>query len=172
MAFRTMRRNKQELSSEACNEVLLRNTAAVLSVQGDDGYPYGVPISYAFDGSRIIIHSALAGHKVDAIAANPKVSLCIIDRDDVVPQEYTTYYRSVIVFGKARIIADEQEKRSALQAFAAKYTPDDEKGRLQEVEKTLHRVCLIEVLPEHVTGKEATELARARMHAATRSSAV
>lgn len=95
---------------------------------GDDGYPYGVPISYAFDGSRIIIHSALAGHKVDAIAANPKVSLCIIDRDDVVPQEYTTYYRSVIVFGKARIIADEQEKRSALQAFAAKYTPDDERA--------------------------------------------
>lgn len=91
-----------------------------------------------------------------------KVSFCVIGQDKVVPQEYTTHFRSVIVFGKARILDDEDEKRSALEIFAAKYSPDHEQGRLQEIERMFNQVCAVELAIEHMTGKEAIELAKAK----------
>lgn len=160
--FREMRRNKQELSQAACEAVLERNTAAVLAVNGDEGYPYAVPLSYFFDGERIIIHCAKSGYKLDAIVRDGKVSLCVIDADDIVPEEYTTYYRSVIIFGHARVVDDDEERRRVLSYFAAKYTPDDPDGCAREVDKTLARVCMVEISIDYMTGKEAKELVKAR----------
>lgn len=120
--FREMRRNKQTLSREESIAVLNRGTSGVLAVSGDDGYPYAVPLSYAYHGSRLYFHCAKSGHKLDAIARNQKASFCVIDQDNVVPHEYTTYFRSVIVFGTARIVEDEAEKKRALEILAAKYS--------------------------------------------------
>ena len=158
--FREMRRKRQALPIEESIAVLNRGTSGVLAVSGDDDYPYAVPLSYVFCGSRIYFHSARSGHKLDAIARNRKASFCVIDRDDVVPQENTTYFRSVIVFGKARVLDDEDEKRAALESLAARYSPDHEQGRLQEIEKQFRQVCLVELAIEHITGKEAIELIR------------
>jgi len=91
------------LTDEAV-KILQSATSGVLAVCGDDGYPYAVPLSYVYADGKIYFHSALQGHKIDAIRSNPKVSFCVIDKDDIQPQEFTTYFRSVIVFGKARII--------------------------------------------------------------------
>lgn len=157
--FREMRRSKQALSLEETVQILSSGTSGVLAVSGDDDYPYAVPLSYVYHDNKIYFHCAKAGHKLDAIARNEKVSFCVIDKDQVVPDEYTTYFRSVIVFGKARIIEDEAEKRSALEILAVKYSPGHEaERRLQAIEKDINRTCMIEVAIEYMTGKEAIEL--------------
>jgi len=162
--FREMRRKNQALSLEECILILNNGTSGVLAVSGDNDYPYAVPLSYVYHDSKIFFHCAISGHKLDAIARNEKVSFCVIDQDKVVPQEYTTYFRSVIVFGKARILEDEAEKRSALEKLAARYSPDYEQGRLREIDKQLKRVCVVELAIEHMTGKEAIELVRTKQH--------
>ena len=87
--FREMRRKKQALPESECFAVLDRNTAGVLALSGDGGYPYAVPISYVRDGGRILFHSAKSGHKLDAVARCERASFCVIDQDHVVPEEYT-----------------------------------------------------------------------------------
>lgn len=87
----------------------------------------------------------------------------MIDKDQVVPQEYTTYFRSVIVFGRVRILEDTAEKESALKQLAAKYSPDHEQGRLRAIARQLNQVCLIELTIDHMSGKEAIELVKANL---------
>lgn len=156
--FCEMRRKNQMLSVDECEEVLGRGTSGVLAVSGEDGYPYTVPMSYVYQDSKIFFHCAAGGYKLDCIAYNNKVSFCVIDKDQIVPEKYTTYFRSVIVFGKARILTEENEKRKALERLAEKYSPDYREGYLQEIDRQLGRVCMLELAVEHMSGKEAVEL--------------
>lgn len=157
--FREMRRKKQVLSLEENIQVLNRGTSGVLAVSGDDDYPYAVPLSYVYHDNKIFFHCAKAGHKLDSIIRNEKVSFCVIDKDQIVQEKYTSYFRSVIVFGKARILEDDVEKRNALEILTAKYSPDQEKShQLQAIEKEYKIVCMIELTIEHMSGKEAIEL--------------
>lgn len=158
--FREMRRKKQLLSKEETIKIMERGTSGVLALLGDDDYPYAIPISYVYCDSKIYFHSAKSGHKIDAIMKFAKASFCVIDQDHVVSEEYTTYFRSAIAFGKVKVIENEEEKRSAIEKLAAKYTPDNEEGRLKEIEKDYSRLCMIELDIEHMTGKEAIELAK------------
>lgn len=159
--FREMRRKKQKLSKEMCAEILNRGTSGVLALEGDEGYPYAVPISYVYDGEKLYFHSARSGHKLDAIRRNPKASFCVIDKDQIVPEEYTTYFRSVIVFGEIRILENEEEKRDAIEKLAVKYAPDDsEENRRQAIDREWKPLCMLEMRPEHMSGKEAIELVR------------
>lgn len=157
--FREMRRKRQLLPSEKSVAILERMTNGVLAVHGDDGYPYAVPVSYVYAGGRIYFHTAKEGHKVDAIVRNAKVSFCVVDQDDVRPAEFTTYFRSVIAFGKARVLTDEAEKRAALELLADKYSRG-EPGLEAEIEKGFSHLLMVEVEVEHLTGKEAIELVR------------
>lgn len=160
--FREMRRKKQELSPEECVEILERGTSGVLAVSGDEGYPYAVPLSYVYCDSKIYFHAAKTGHKIDAIRRSNKVSFCVIDCDNIVPEEFTTYFRSVITFGKARILEEDGEKRNAIEKLAAKYSPDQEEGRQKEIDKEFSLLCMIELSIEHLTGKEAIEFVKAK----------
>ncbi|AHM56044.1 pyridoxamine 5'-phosphate oxidase [Peptoclostridium acidaminophilum DSM 3953] len=99
--FREMRRKKQLLSPEDTIAVMDRCTNGVLACLGDEEYPYSVPLSYVYFNDKIYFHSAKAGHKIEAITKYPKVSFTVIDKDTVVGNEYTTYFRSVIAFGKS-----------------------------------------------------------------------
>ncbi len=161
--FREMRRKKQALSSEQNSTVLNRATSGVLAVSGDDGYPYAVPLSYAYHDNKLFFHCAKTGHKLDAIARNEKASFCVIDRDQVVQEEYTTYFRSVIVFGRARVLTDDAERRQALEMLAEKYSPDLAAGRHQQtIDKEFNAVCVVELTIEHMSGKQALEPVRDR----------
>ena len=142
--------------------ILKENTSGVLSVYGEDGYPYGVPLSYVYADGKLYFHSAKDGHKIDAVRNNNKVSFTVIAQDNIVAEEYTTYFQSVIAFGTARILEQDDEKRTAIEQLAEKYMPDLKEGRLQEIEKEFHRLCMIEVTIDSLTGKEAIELVRAR----------
>ncbi len=163
--FRKMRREKQALTRAESDGVLERGTSGVLALAGDDGYPYAVPISYAYDRQtgKLYFHCARSGHKLDAIRRSPKASFCVIDRDQVVPAEYTSYFRSVIAFGRMRILEDEGERREAIERLALKYAPEDSPDhRCAEIERFWETLCLLELTVEHCSGKEAKELVRAR----------
>ena len=159
--FREMRRKKQLLSDTQCIEILQRGTSGVLALHGDDGYPYAVPLSYVYDDFKLYFHGAKVGHKIDAIKSCDKASFCVIDQDIVVPEEYTTYFRSVIVFGKIRILEDETEKREAIEKLADRYYPDGtESRREQEIQKAGNALCMLEFSIAHITGKETVRLAK------------
>ena len=160
--MREMRRSRQLLSREDCESILNKQTSGVLSVYGDDGYPYGVPLSYVYADGKLYFHSAKTGHKIDAVRKNNKVSFTIIAQDNIVPEEYTTHFRSVIVFGRVRILETDTEKRAAIEQLAEKYMPDLKEGRLQEIDREFSRLCMLELTMDHMTGKEAIELVRAR----------
>ncbi|MCI8552077.1 MAG: pyridoxamine 5'-phosphate oxidase family protein [Lawsonibacter sp.] len=161
--FRELRRKKQLLSRSVAEDILNRKSSGVLALSGDDSYPYAVPLSYVFDGETLCFHCAKAGHKLDAIRHSEKASFCVIDKDEVVPEEYTTYFRSVIAFGRVRILENEREKRAALEKLALKYAPDStQEERHGEIQREWPHVCVLEMKIEHMTGKEAIELVRAR----------
>ena len=156
--FREMRRKKQELTEERTIEVLNRCTAGTLAVIGDGGYPYSVPLSYVYDGGKIYFHCASEGHKLDAINKDSRVSFSVIDNDQIVQEKYTTYFRSVIVFGKAHVIEDQDAKRTALEKLALKYSPDYREGIADEIDGSFKAVRMVQIDIEHMTGKEAIEL--------------
>jgi nitroimidazol reductase NimA-like FMN-containing flavoprotein (pyridoxamine 5'-phosphate oxidase superfamily) len=158
--FREMRRNKQLLSSEDAVAVMDRCTNGVLACIGDEDYPYAVPLNYVYTDGRIYFHAGKAGHKIDAIAKNPKVSFAVVDEDTIVSEEYTSHFRSVIAFGKARI-ANGDERLKAFTALVEKYSgdrPEDEK-RKEVADCTRAHIIAIDV--EHMTGKEAKEFIKA-----------
>ena len=161
--FREMRRKNQALDAQACSAVLDCGTSGVLAVLGDEGYPYAVPLSYAREGDRLYFHCAKAGHKLDAIRREPKASFCVIDQDEVVPEKYTTYFRSAIAFGRVRELTDDAEKRRAIELLARKYAPDDtDEHRTRAIEGEWAPLCMLEMRIEHMTGKEARELVMRR----------
>ena len=163
MMFREMRRKRQELTNAECVEILKRNTSGVLAVSGDDGYPYAVPLSYVYDGGVLYFHCAKSGHKIDAINRLDKVSFCVVDQDNVVPEEYTTFFRSVIVFGRASVINQDDEIRNAIEKLAIKYYPDDSKtNRDFFINKEYAALRMVKIEIEHMTGKEAIELVKKR----------
>ena len=116
-------------------------------------------MSYVYADGKIYFHSAVQGHKMDAIRQHPEVSFCVVEQDRIVPAEFTTYFRSVIVFGKARILTDEVEKRAALLRLAEKYS-SGESGMQDVIDKGFDHLVMVEITIEHMTGKEAIELVR------------
>ena len=161
--FRELRRRRQALSAEETAAILRRGTHGVLALAGDGGYPYAVPISYVYDGENLYFHSARAGHKLDAAAREERASFCVVDQSRVVPEENTNYFRSAIVFGRIRVVEDEAEARSAMDRLAEKYAPEStEERRAAAVEKAWRSLCVLRLTVEHMSGKEAIELVRAR----------
>ena len=159
--FRPMRRSAQALDSAACVEILERGTSGVLALAGDGGWPTAGPLSYAFDGEKLYFHCAREGHKLDAIRREARASFCVVDRDDVKPAEYTSYFRSVIIFGRVRVLEDEAQKRAAIELLARRYFPEDSaEGRRRAIEREWAGLCMLEMDIEHMSGKEAKELAR------------
>jgi nitroimidazol reductase NimA-like FMN-containing flavoprotein (pyridoxamine 5'-phosphate oxidase superfamily) len=154
--FREMRRSKQLLPADETAAVMNRCTNGVLACWGDEGYPYAVPLSYVFHENKIYFHSAKTGHKLDAISRNPKVSFSVVDEDTIVSGEYTTYFRSVIAFGNARI-AEGDERLRAFAALVEKYSGDQpaENKRREIAECEQAHVVAIDI--DHITGKQAKE---------------
>ena len=160
--FREMRRKQQQLSPRENDEILRRCTSGVLAVTGDDGYPYAVPLSYVYQDGKLWFHGAVTGHKLDAVLQNDKVSFCVIDQDEVVPEKLTSAYRSVIVFGRARVLEDEAEIRRAARWLGEKYDPANSSDMDREIDQAIHRMRMIRLDIEHMTGKEGIVLTQTR----------
>lgn len=157
---RTMRRFKQQLSAGEVERILQTGKYCVMAVSGDDDYPYAVPVNYVYDGTSIYIHSAVQGHKIDALKRNPKCSLCIVDKDDVIPEEFTSYFRSVIAFGTVHFVESTDEKIAALRLLGDKYSPGIDPDA--EIYRFIKTVSIVRIDMDSITGKEAIELTRTR----------
>lgn len=155
--FREMRRFKQQLSKEECEAVLEKEKRAVLSVIGDDGYPYGVPINYFYDKERgsIVFHSAKVGHKVDAMEADDRVCFTVFEKEGEPTEDWSYFVNSVICFGRA-VELEGAEKERAARLFGAKYFPTAEELEA-EMGEPFTRVRITEIKIEHMSGKHVHE---------------
>lgn len=156
MAFRPMRRSRQQLSPAETEEILLGGSTGVLAVNGDGGYPYAVPVNYVYRDGKIYFHGAVTGHKFDAMARDGRVCFCVIGRDQVVPEELTDYYQSVVVFGRVRLLAG-RELVSAANALGLRFY-DAPAAVARYVQDSLPHLACFELTPEHVTGKQGKGL--------------
>ncbi len=160
--FRQMRRKRQQLAEVESIAILQKATSGTLALLGDDDYPYAVPISYVYHEGKLYFHSALEGHKIDAIRKCDKASFCVIEQDNVQPENYTTFFRSVIAFGRIHIIEDAQDKLEIARMLGNRYNPNQDEALQKELESGLSRMLAIRFDIEHLTGKEAIELMRKR----------
>ena len=156
--FRPMRRFKQLISDEECKEVLRSESRGVLSVIGDEGYPYGIPMDhwYSETDGKLYFHCAREGHKLDAIRQCNKVSYCVMDKGFRKDGEWALNIRSVVIFGRIKIVDDEEKRIEIGTNLCRKFT-DDESYIEHEVKNALPRALCLELTPEHITGKLVNE---------------
>ena len=154
--FREMRRHSQELSKEECIEILINQPRGVLAVLGDDEYPYAVPMDYVYVDGRLYFHSAKEGHKLDSIKRHSKASFCVMNEGVKKEDSWWYTFKSVIAFGRIRILTDSNEKIDKLTYLGNKYfpTPEDTEN---EIVRLLDRTEVFELNVEHMSGKLVRE---------------
>ena len=152
--FRGMRRFKQQMTQEECLEVLRQEPRGVLSVLGDDGYPYGVPMDhwYCEEDGKLYFHGAKAGHKIDAIRACDKVSYCVYDQGHREEGDWPLHFKSVIVFGRIRPVEDHEKALALCEKLCSKFT-EDQAYIQNELRHSGPTVLCLELTPEHMSGK-------------------
>ena len=160
--FREMRRKNQALDHAECLRILNTRENGVLALSGDDGYPYTVPLNHVCVDGNIYFHCAAEGHKVDAIWNSDKASYCVIDADQVDAETLSTLYRSVVVFGRVRMVEDMELKRRALMAIGERFAPANMQKAMLEINESIHHTGIIELTIEHLSGKESRALAKER----------
>ena len=156
--FREMLRKKQALSKEACISILKNEPRGVLSVLGDDGYPYGMPMNHYYceaDG-KIYFHGGKHGHKIDALKRNGKASFCVYDGGYRIEGEWALNIRSVIVFGTVELVDDPETVARISDALSRKFTGDDAYIR-GEIDRFGANTLLLVLSPEHMSGKLVNE---------------
>lgn len=154
--FRKMRRKGQELSKEECEEILTKQPRGVLALLGDDDYPYAIPMSHVYVNGKIYFHGAKTGHKIDAVKNSSKCSFCVLDDGIKAPDSWWYTFKSVIVFGKIRILADDDERINALTCLGDKFFPTHQ-DTVDEIDRLLEKTEVFEISIEHMSGKVVKE---------------
>lgn len=156
--FREMRRAKQQLGKDECVEILLKEWRGILSVYGEDGYPYGLPMNFYYDeeSEKLYFHSGMKGHKIDALMRDNRVSFCVYDKGFRKEGDWALNIKSVIIFGKIKFVEDESLREEIMRKFGLKFDPDP-----QNVEDTIKRMLrvtkVMELSIDHMTGKLCNE---------------
>ena len=156
--FRDLTRKNKAATREECIRLLESENRGVLSVQGDDGYPYGMPMNHWYDPETgcLWFHCGHGGHREDALTRCDKVSYCVYDQGWVHPGEWVKHVTSVIVFGRIEIVDDQDEVIRVATALSRKFT-DDEGYIAREIKAFAHETRLLKLTPEHICGKHVTE---------------
>ncbi len=151
--FRELTRKHKQLPHEESVRLLCDETRGVLSVIGDEGYPYGMPMNHLYhtDG-KLYFHSGMGGHREEALTACDKASFCVYDRGERLDGDWAYTVKSVIVFGRVKKIVDEQTIREIATALSHKFTQDDVYIR-REIEQFASRTVIWCLTPEHICGK-------------------
>ena len=158
--FRPMRRFKQQISEEECIRILQEEKRGILSMHGEDGYPYGIPMNHWYnpENGKLYFHCAKTGHKLDAIRKNDKVSYCVYDQGFRKDGDWALNIHSVVVFCRARIVDDAEDdlRRRIAVGLCRKFT-DDEAFLQKELVNAMPRAAFLELTPDHMTGKLVNE---------------
>ena len=156
--FREVARKNQRLTNTQIVEILNREKRGVLSVYGENGYPYGLPINYWYneENGYIYFHSGKKGHKIDAINSDNKVSFCVYDEGFRTDGEWALNISSVIVFGKIHVVEDVEKSVEIYRSLSLKFTSDVEYID-SEIQRFVKATLCYELRPEHITGKIVNE---------------
>lgn len=156
--FRKMRRFRQELSKEECIEILKSEPRGVLSMMGEDGYPYGIPMNHWYneEDGKIYFHGAKSGHKIDAIKKYDKVSFCVFDQGYRREGEWALNICSVVVFGRLHQVNDPEKTVKICTNLCKKFT-EDTAYLEHELQHSGPAVLCLELEIDHMTGKLVNE---------------
>ena len=154
--FRPMRRFKQQLSFDDCESVLKQEKRGVLALSGDNGYPYALPLDFVYENGRIYFHCAKKGHKIDAVKSCDKASFCVYTPGEKPEDDWAYFVKSVIAFGKRKLLTDKTQIEEKGRLLGNKYYPDKEDVE-KEIKKDIDRVAVMELSIEHMTGKTVHE---------------
>lgn len=156
--FRKMRRFKQELSRQDCIEVLRQEPRGVLSLIGENGYPYGIPLDHWYDeeSGNLYFHGAREGHKIDAVRNCAKASYCVMDQGFRREGEWALNIKSVVLFGQITLVEDQEKALRVCSNLCRKFTEDEEYLK-RELKSAGDRVLCLELRPDHMTGKMVNE---------------
>ena len=153
--FRDIRKKKNQISAEAAEQLLREARRGILAVNGREGYPYAIPINYYYDreAQKIYFHGARAGHKAEAIRACDKVCFTVYGSETIREEAWAPYLRSVVVFGRCRLLEQSPETMALLKRFAMKYYPEE---RLAD-EEIRQDGAAAQLEIHHLSGKEVQE---------------
>lgn len=155
--IRSLRRKSAAMSAQEAEACLKSETWGVLSLFGDDGYPYGVPVNYVWHDGAVLIHSASCpGNKLDGLRRNGKVCFTVVPEHRLDPERWSTDYRSVIVFGHAEILDDPDEKRRLMRSFTGILAPAVREKALAACDPGAGGLAMIRIVPVLITGKKNT----------------
>lgn len=149
-----IRRMDQALPRERCEEILREAAWGTLALCGADGVPYAVPVNFVQEGGKIWFHCALEGRKIDLIRENPMVSFCVVGSAQVVPEDFTTKYESVILTGRARLLETREEKIGPMTALCKKFS-EPYLEKLNCLRGDLRSLGLAEIEILDMTGKKS-----------------
>jgi len=150
--FKEMRRKNKQLTMDETFELLENCEYGVLSTVGENGYSYGVPLDYAYKDNCIYFHCATEGHKLENIEFNNNVSFCVVNNVEQIPDDFNTKYRSVIAFGKAEEVFQD-EKRKALILLLEKYSKDFMESGAKYMESMWDKTKVVKIKIHHMTAK-------------------
>ena len=156
MEFRSMRRFKQQLPDEECEAILKEAYRGFLSVVGDGGYPYTIPINFVYADGHIYFHCAIEGHKMDALKACDKACFTVIDQPVQEPGDWWYHVRSVVCFGRISFVEDAEEHLSKLRLIGGKYFPEGY-DMDSDIQKNGPRAAILDMRVEHMAGKRVKE---------------
>ena len=156
--FRTIRKKKNEISLDAVKELLHCSRRGILAVNGDDGYPYAVPVNYLYDEDtqKIFFHGAKAGYKVDALKACDKVCFTVCGNETIKDEAWAPYVKSAVVFGRCHLMENKENAMAALKKFAMKYYPSEDMVD-DHIASIGMATQMFEIEIEHISGKEVQE---------------
>lgn len=156
--FRPIRKKKNQISDEAAKELLRTSRRGVFAVNGDDGYPYAIPINFLYDedAQKIYFHGSRAGHKVDSLRACDKVCFTVYGNETIKDEPWAPYMQSVVLFGRCRLLESGEESLALVKRFAMKYYPDESLVDI-EIAEGGKAVQMYEITIEHYSGKEVQE---------------
>ena len=156
--FREMRKPHKQISPQECVRLLCSQKRGVLSLLGDDDYPYGLPINHYYnpEDGRLYFHCGLEGHMVDALKKHPKASFCVYDEGYRNEGDWALNIRSVIVFGRIEIVQDRETALAMVRRLCEKFTLDQEFIE-NSIREELDQTLFFALVPEHITGKQVRE---------------
>ncbi len=156
--FREIRKKKNEMKEDVTKALLKNARRGILAVNGDNGYPYAIPVNYLYDEEkqRIFFHGARAGHKVDALKSSDKICFTVYGDEIVKEEEWAPYLQSAVVFGRCHLMENNDKTLEALKQFAMKYYPSEEMV-IKAIESGGKAVQMFEIEIEHISGKEVQE---------------
>lgn len=156
--FREIRKKKNAIDESAAKSLLRSSRRGILAVNGDNGYPYAIPVNYLYDEKlqRIYFHGSHAGHKVDALKASDKVCFTVCGNERVKEEDWAPFVQSTVVFGRCHLIKDQETAITLVKQFALKYYPSEDLVN-EEVAASGKAVQMFEIEIEHISGKEVQE---------------